>query len=305
MVRPDFPPHRQVVPIGGHHLQIFANDDIAHPHRHHTGAIIIIHGRRGEAAASLALMQLISGETEAPRLIIAPHFMGAADAATAASPATILHWPDAGWMAGEAANGPSGIGSFAALDAILAMLSDRTRYPALAHITLAGHSAGGQLVQRYAVMANLASCPVPVRFIAANPSSYVYLDSTRIIEGIMQVPPEKSYPGFDDWKFGLSNRPDFGVELSAAALAARYAQRQVIYLLGEADNNPADAGLDRRPAASAQGGNRLARGQNYWRYLNLKFGGELNHRLLVIPATGHDQEKMFNNKPAIAAVFEI
>lgn len=288
----------KVVPIGGYHLQIFANDDIAHPHGHHAGAIIFMHGRRAEAQASLAVMQAIAASVSASRLIIAPHFT------SDAGPPTNLHWADAGWMAGEAAIGDSGIGSFAALDALMALLSNRTRYPALAHITLAGHSAGGQLVQRYAVMANLASCPVPVHFIAANPSSYVYLDRERYMDGKLQIPEDAIFPGYDDWKFGLTNLPNFGDALSAAELGRRYAARRVTYLLGEADNNPDDPGLDRRPAARAQGGNRLVRGQNYWRYLTLKFGSGLNHRLILVPGAGHDQEKMFNNKAAIAAVFD-
>ena len=66
-------------------------------------------------------------------------------------PAETLRWGHFGWEAGDDAHGPAPISSFAALDAILARLADRASFPALKTVVIAGHSGGGQLVQRYAV----------------------------------------------------------------------------------------------------------------------------------------------------------
>ena len=50
------------------------------------------------------------------------------------------------------------VSSFAVLDALLQMLSDRQHWPALDLVVLAGHSAGGQFVQRYAVAGRAPRC---------------------------------------------------------------------------------------------------------------------------------------------------
>jgi pimeloyl-ACP methyl ester carboxylesterase len=92
-------------------------------------------------------------------------------------------WTLRGWIGGGAAVGPAPIGSFEALDAMLAMLADRKRFPALTRVVVAGHSGGGQVVQRYAVVgegpAALAAVGVDVRYVVANPSSYLYFDASR------------------------------------------------------------------------------------------------------------------------------
>ena len=46
---------------------------------------------------------------------------------------------------------PAPISSYAALDTLIRHFANRAAYPALTEIVIAGHSAGGQVVQRYAV----------------------------------------------------------------------------------------------------------------------------------------------------------
>jgi pimeloyl-ACP methyl ester carboxylesterase len=76
------------------------------------------------------------------------------------------------------------LSSFDAIDSILARLADRSVFPNLAHIVLAGHSAGGQIVQRYAVVGTgtdkLTALGVRVRYVVANPSSYAYFSRERL-----------------------------------------------------------------------------------------------------------------------------
>ena len=90
------------------------------------------------------------------------------------------------------------VSSFAVLDALLETLSDRKHWPALDLVVLAGHSAGGQFVQRYAV----ASAPtvlshqgIHTRFVVANPSSYLYFDARRPTEhGFVTFPVRRGAP---------------------------------------------------------------------------------------------------------------
>ena len=82
------------------------------------------------------------------------------------------------------ANGrPAPVSSFQVIDDLLRSLDDRKRLPTLASIVLAGHSGGAQLVQRYAVL-NQIDGPlrrdgIAVRYVVANPSSYLYLTKER------------------------------------------------------------------------------------------------------------------------------
>jgi pimeloyl-ACP methyl ester carboxylesterase len=70
------------------------------------------------------------------------------------------------------------------LAAIVSRLTDDRRFPSLRAIALAGHSAGGQIVQRYAAVGKArqlgAFSSTPVLLIVANPSSYFYFSDRRL-----------------------------------------------------------------------------------------------------------------------------
>ena len=91
------------------------------------------------------------------------------------------------------------VSSFAAMDVLLEALCDRTNYPSLELVVVAGHSAGGQFVHRYGISSgapcldyhddnNDDSNPPRVRLVAANPRSFAYLDGRRYL-------PRKSRDG--------------------------------------------------------------------------------------------------------------
>lgn len=97
-------------------------------------------------------------------------------------------WGD--WRVGAESDpkccGDSGmtISSFDVIDHMLSVLTNRDIFPKMEKISFTGHSAGGQMVQRYAVMSILAALwdfddAIDVEFVIANPSSYTYLDDRR------------------------------------------------------------------------------------------------------------------------------
>jgi len=96
------------------------------------------------------------------------------------------------WHLGHDSDPKAGaaMSSYDVLDKILLHLKDPAKYLALERVALIGHSGGGQLVARYALVTNLKSTPaeldqgllrqgVKLRFLAANPSGYLYLDKHR------------------------------------------------------------------------------------------------------------------------------
>ena len=82
------------------------------------------------------------------------------------------------------------------MDALLAHFADKKQFPKVQAITLAGHSAGGQFVQRYALIGGDAPSGVKdFRYVVANPGSYAYLNTVRPL-------PNATCKTFNNWKFG-------------------------------------------------------------------------------------------------------
>lgn len=95
-----------------------------------------------------------------------------------------LNWDCAqspeGWRVGGHAVDNGKISSFDVIDEIVAKLARKDAFPNLKVIVIAGHSGGGQFVQRYEMTNQVhEQLGVPVTYVVANPSSYAYLDSLR------------------------------------------------------------------------------------------------------------------------------
>lgn len=71
----------------------------------------------------------------------------------------MLGWGDVNaWQAGDIATHPIGtkLTSFDALDALVDAFANSTVYPAMKNITVVGHGGGGQLNQRYSMVAKVS-----------------------------------------------------------------------------------------------------------------------------------------------------
>lgn len=280
-------------------------------------AVILIHGRLRNANAYFNLAhraRALAGSDARDTLLIVPQFLATADVSAHGLPPSTLHWDWTSWMGGDTAEDPAPISSFDVLDAILCTLSDREQYPALSDIVIAGHSGGGQVVQRYAVVtrgeAAVALRGIAVRYVIANPSSYVYFDALRpTASGEFKTFDAEVCPQFNDWKYGLVNLPAYVREgrgpLANAELEATYVKRDVVVLLGGDDCDPMHPALDRSCAARAQGEHRLGRGRAYARYMAMGHPAGLNHRTLEIANVGHDAHGIFTSAQGLAAVFDV
>lgn len=294
-------------PQGSAALPVYADHPLDQPAPDVARVFIVIHGTLRNADAYYASGRQVvekAGAAGAGTMVVAPQFLTRADIRAFSLPASTLAWTQEGWKGGEPARQPGPVSSFAALDALLAHFADRRLYPSLSTVVVIGHSAGAQLLQRYAVAGRegdaLARTGIAVRYVVANPSSYLYFDDERPNADALAG---GACPRATEWKYGLKSAPPYVASQDVRDLETRYVARRVVYLLGQADTNPYTHFIDRSCAAMAQGPYRLARGLAYFDYLKKRHPDDLAQQVVEVPGVGHDGLGMFMSACGLAVLF--
>jgi hypothetical protein len=288
---------------GSGEAPVYLSADWSRPLPGITRAVIVQHGLSRDAIGYFnggLRARAAAGAAGATTLIVAPRILDTADIAALDAPADLLRWGQGVWAGGAAAQGPVPASSFSVFDAIIARLADRNLFPDLKQIVVAGHSAGGQIVQRYAAVRHpnpaLAAEGIALRFVIANPSSYLYFTPWR-------PEPVAGCPRFDDWKYGFAKGLPPYVQGSAASLERRYWGLDITYLYGTLDTNPNHSVLDKTCMAETQGPTRYARGHAWFAHLHALAGASLHQRMFDVPGVGHNGSRMFNSLCGLAALF--
>ncbi|WP_321957257.1 alpha/beta hydrolase [Burkholderia cenocepacia] len=296
----DTPQGSAVLPVYADHPLDQAAPDVVR-------VFIVIHGTLRNADAYYASGRKVvdkAGSAGAGTMVVAPQFLTRADIRAFSLPASTLAWTQEGWKGGEPARQPGPVSAFAALDVLLAHFADRSLYPSLSTVVVIGHSAGAQLLQRYAVAGRegdaLARTGIAVRYVVANPSSYLYFDDERPNADALAG---GACPRATEWKYGLKSAPPYVASQDVRDLETRYVARHVVYLLGQADTNPYTHFIDRSCAAMAQGPYRLARGLAYFDYLKKRHPDDLAQQVVEVPGVGHDGLGMFTSACGLAVLF--
>jgi pimeloyl-ACP methyl ester carboxylesterase len=296
-----------------------------------TRALIVVHGAGRDADnyfRSALAATFLAGALE-DTIVISPRF--ASNNGTPASEGGCadtlapneVNWSCTGnsWRYGGNAIGNDQLTSFDLADQILRQVARKEVFPNLKTIVVAGHSAGGMFVVRYA-MANQVhdELGVPIMYVVANPSSYPYLDALRPVSsawsstasapGYIPAAPAgddfrafgdaKNCSTYDQWPYGLQNRAGYTARLTDDQLRKQLAARPTTYMLGELDILPL-ASFDSSCPAMAQGPTRLARGQAFSKYVSEKYGAQ--HKMMVVPLCGHNARCMFTAEPALPILF--
>lgn len=277
-----------------------------------TRAVLVIHGKHRNVDGYFDAIKHAAGSANARdiTLILAPQFLNGIDVSTHHLSSKVLRWTKGEWAGGEDAEGPAAISSFEVVDQLLAQLIDKKRFPNLRQVVVAGHSAGGQFVQRYALIGIapdvLKQKGIAVRFVVANPSSYFYFSDDRPMQdgSLSAFTNVASCKSFNRWKYGPRNPPPYAKGPDFAALEPIYFARDITYLLGTADTDANDTDLDKSCAGEAQGQTRLDRGEGFFRYAKLHHADPAYQRFWLVPKVGHDATKMFNSSCGIAALFD-
>lgn len=288
-----------------------------------TKALIAMHGHSRDANKTFeaTLRTVRDAGVLGDTLVVAPLFQVPTDKATAGrctspglpAPQTgDLLWSCGSWLEGGRSASGSRIGSFAVMDALVADIAQR--WPSLRTITIAGFSAGGQFVQRYAAFArnDAVTGKVAMRFVVADPSTWLYFDPVRpklspdgaSVSGFA-VPDAAACPEMNRWKYGTDDLP---AHLGRSAEQARrqYALADIGYLEGALDSNDARGTayrvLDKSCAAMAQGSFRLQRGLAYAQYDRTLLAPDMRREVVVVPGCAHDVACVFPSEAARATL---
>lgn len=284
-----------------------------------TRAVLAVHGTDRDGArywrALARAARRARPETRAATYLVAPQFFTRRDVLARGLPRSTLAWRERAWKEGDPSRSSLAVSSFEALDALMAQLADRTHFPDLRTVVLVGHSAGAQFVQRYAAASavgdDLQRMGVATRYVVINPSSYLYLDDTRPGLGTKdRVPPSTlraKCPGYNRYKYGLERANAYFASLRPEQVKARYGGREVVYLLGERDDDPDGDNLDGSCAAMMQGRSRLERGRAFLRHLVDVYGEQIRdrHRLEIVPRLGHEGARILRSRKGLRWLFDV
>lgn len=282
--------------IPGRFLRSFQSFPLATGDTLVTQAIIVVHGTDRNADdyfVSMGDAAALAGRLQ-NTLIIAPFFVTTDDTPLADEPV----WTSNGWRIGDlsSSTGPQPrISSYAAIDTIVARLGNRSRFPRLSRIVVTGHSAGGQLLHRYAATNRIEPTlsGIVVRYVVANPSSWLYVSPERFNGSSFTMPATAAAcPDYDDWHYGVQSRNTYANALPATLLKQNLVSRDVIVIVGTADTLTAD--LDVSCGANVQGLRRYQRGLTLMDYMNALNPGN-GHRLVTVPGVGHSHQGMFTS----------
>lgn len=310
------------IQINGNILKIpyYASHDLYSSNAVIQKAIVVVHGNNRNADDYFENMEIAANsvaELSANTLIIAPQFLTEEDIEFHNLDAEHLYWTSGGWKSGSNSRDevshprPVRIPSYAVLDSLLLHIAQQ--FSNLELITVTGHSAGGQLTQRMAASSPIVqqlcgAFSIGIRFVVANPSSYVYMDNQRRKSGMVNQfeVPNTTCDDYNEWKYGLEDLYTYPESAGVDSIRTMFSSRKVIYLLGEEDNSPTSSSLDKSCAANLQGAHRYERGIIFYNYLQFYYGSGIteNHKLVTVPNVGHSNFEIYNSSQGKAVLFE-
>ena len=291
-------------------------------------ALIMVHGTNRNAdhyfqtAAAAAFLAAALEDA----IVISPRIASADGSCRDQLAENEISWSCGGdsWRSGGAAASHKDLSSFDFMDAILKKLANRTLFPNLSAIVVAGHSAGGQFVARYE-MANRVheTLGVPVSYVVSNPSSYAWPDVTRplpvddaapanAVLGWKETKPHVNFsygpfdgtaacPNYDRWPAGLAQRASgYTKGMSDEQLKKQLISRPTTYLLSQVDTLPL-GGFDSSCTAMAQGATRRARGEAYAKFVTEKQGAK--HAIAIVSECGHNDRCVYTTTEVLPIIF--
>jgi len=263
-----------------------------------------------EAAASK-----VRGATK-ETLIVAPQFFEK-KAIPGRIPDDMLFWTVSPFRgSSRGAEGPNAttvsISAYEVLDDWLRDLADREKFPQLKDIVLVGHSGGGQMVQRYAVVGKFEPPDgIQARYVVSAPSAYAYPTGVRAVPGrkLRFATPDKrkisACDNYNNWGYGLEKPYGYFKGVDPDTIRERYASRHLYYICGAKDADPKDAAISKNCGAMMQGRHRRERMQVFFAYLVHTYGDAIKrrHGIAIVPGMGHYGRGNMTSKAGLKFLF--
>lgn len=238
---------------------MYSSQSYSVPDPNITRAVIVVHGKSLDAAEYCNVVTKNLANYLGKVIVVAPFFERNVAGAEVNQIFWGSSWPELGRSDPSL---PWRISSGEVLDELINTLY--TNFVNLEGVVICGHSAGGQLCNRYSG----ASSDSRNRFLVSAASSYLYLDDQRPDGNGGWVVPS-SPNTFNDYKYGLNNLSTVSYvnSIGADAIRSRLLNAKVHYMVGAMDNNPADTSMDQSAEGQTQGSNRVERQLFYHNYL--------------------------------------
>ncbi|KAL0260501.1 hypothetical protein SLS55_004190 [Diplodia seriata] len=272
-------------------------------------AVIVVHGLNRDPntymSNMLSALAQVTGHPEVSTdsvAILAPYFTNGDDKSTGGYPwvdgkgstTSALVWKGSQWASGANNQYPktqTTVSSYAVMDQLTTYFDNKTLFPNINQIVVAGHSLGAQTVQRYCEVGDNLSTRTPVVYWIGNPNSFGWMSLDRPID-------YSSCPAYDDWRDGLSSYTNtYGATVVNAgrdAVLRNYNTKKIAYARGTLDLGDDSSGC----GPTTTGANRHERFFNFIRAFP-----PTNLCTIDYAPIGHDAGSMFASPAGQARLF--
>ena len=255
-------------------------------------AVIVIHGGSFNAddyfghLTSTFLDLGLSNST----VLISPHFKSEAENSDD------LYWRPYIYRDGKLSGSQLKISSFEVLDIIIDRLSNKEFFPVLDEIIVTGTSSGGRMTHTYAAANRSESkySSINFEYIVSNSQYFYYPNSERINEQTNNLYSPSGCSGMNNWPFGYQNVPEYINVLDKESFDNIFINRSVTYLNGNGNYENGDINTDNCEYVLL-GSTRFKRGENMFRYMNLKYNDNHNHKRVIVDGVSHNGRRMYQS----------
>lgn len=291
-------------------LYFYSSHDLASSNSGITNIIFSVHGLSatdGQVKSEYTGMitAINNSSSSSNTIVIAPHFFHQGTGLE-------LDWDNAVWRAGGKASSPIGtsLSSSQIVDYLLTeYLLENPNFPQLTNVMIAGHSAGGQFVQRFASISETEEQypSYDFTYLAANASHYAYPNSLRWNGSDTFVPI--GCETYNNYPFGLDalavdSRYAFISLIGLENIRVQLLNRKVYYVLGELDVTNATGGCEPESQQGGSGDSRYQRGQFMFQFMKDQYPSN-EHEVLSIPDVGHNANDTYTSPEFVQLLNQI
>lgn len=198
------------------------------------------------------------------------------------------------------------LSAYEIVDNILTRIITSDNFPNLKDVIILGHSAGGQMVNRYAASNNIETrialhYDINMKYLVMAPSSYIYFNEKRVVNSSLNKfkKPKVKNSKYNVWGYGLDKLYGYHKrhKITARYIKEQYSKRKVLYLVGEHDEKR-DKSLGVSKGAMMQGKNRKERAIAYYTHLKKYFGSSITQiqKMEIIKGAGHWGKALMSSK---------